>query len=151
MLQRIQTIYWLLAVITIGVWFFLPYATIEAAAGLLTLTPTGLRNAAESELLFTGWATILIGVLTAALLFVAIVSYRRTTRQIRISILACLLLLGTLGLEAYYIYAATSTAKGVWQPHLALWLPLLAAVLAWLGLRGVRKDVDFIRRMDRLR
>ena len=37
MLQRIQTVYWLLAVLLVLLWIFFPYAVIESPAGSFSL------------------------------------------------------------------------------------------------------------------
>lgn len=151
MIQRIQTVYWLLAIALVVLWFFLPYATIEAPAGTLSLSALGLEGGAVSLHLFTGWGTIILGVLAVGLLLFSIFSYRRAARQLRASTLATILLVGILLLEGFYIYSATTTAKGIWHAKIAIGLPLVAAFLAVLGFRGVRRDQEFIRRMDRLR
>lgn len=151
MIQRIQTLYWLLAVAAVILWGFLPYATIESPAGPLTLSPLGLASDGPQHWLFTGWGTLILGILTVALLLLAIFAYRRPVWQMRASIFSMLLLIGAMLLEGYYIYSATSTAEGIWRMKVAFWLPLLAGLLAYAGFRGVRRDQAFLRRMDRLR
>lgn len=151
MIQRIQTVYWLLAVAAIILWFLLPYAAIEAPEGNITLTALGLSSDGAVHWLFTGWGTLILGGFAGLLLLVAIFSYRRAVWQIRASVFALLLLIGLLLLEGFYIYWTTIKSEGLWRMKIAFWLPLLAALLAYAGFRGVRRDQAFLRRMDRLR
>lgn len=151
MIQRIQTVYWLLAIVLVVLWFFLPYATIEAPVGTLSLSALGLEGGAASLYLFTGWGTIILGVLAVGLLLFSIFSYRRAAQQLRASILATILLVGILLFEGFYIYSATTTAEGIWHAKIAIGLPLVATFLSAMGFHGVRRDQAYIRRMDRLR
>lgn len=151
MIQRIQTVYWLLAVLLAVVWFFFPYASIEVPEGALPIYPLGLRGGAASMHLTTCWGTAILGVLTAAVPLFCIFAYRRAAWQIRGAVISALLSVGLVILEAYYVYACAGVANGVWRLKVAFWLPLLAAILSYAGLRGALRDRAFLRRMDRLR
>lgn len=151
MLQRIQTVYWLLAVLLVLLWIFFPYAVIESPAGSFSLFASGLRSDLDRQFLFFGWGTVCLGAFSVALLLITVFSYRRVHVQLRLSVFSALLLVGLVLLEVYYVYFSRVETEGIWRVNFTFWFPLLAACFSMLGFRGVRRDQAFIRRMERLR
>ncbi|PIE83932.1 MAG: hypothetical protein CSA07_04525 [Bacteroidia bacterium] len=152
MIQRIQTLWWAVALILLVIFALLPFGSYSVPGGDYTLGLLGLRGLADGPVLFRVYPLAIIVLLSALLLLLCILSYRRRVLQLRLSVYAVVLLLGSLGLAAYYSSVAGAHLLGEGMhldPMLAL--PLLAALFALLGLRGVKRDIAFLKRMDRLR
>jgi hypothetical protein len=151
MIQRIQTIYLLLAAVALASSFFLPFATASGDSGAL---------AASGENYFSDgafWAAEIPGGLAlpvlAALAFLGIFWYKNRPRQMQLAGLTALLaLLGVLTVFGLgYPHAQRLPAGTVAQWFPGSVVPALAIVLLLLAYRAIRKDEALVRSSDRLR
>lgn len=151
MIQRIQSIYLLLASLAIGSTGVLPLATASGDTAALAATgdnffADGVYKVLEFP---AGWMILLSAVLIAALIF----RYKDRVKQMRsvgfgiILVLVSALMLGLLG----YHYA-TQLPPGT-APHLALGSAAwpVAILLLYLAYRAIGKDEALVRSSDRLR
>ncbi len=151
MIQRIQTLWWAVALVLLVVFACLPFGTFVGADGGYSLILLGLQGDSDGLLVFTAYPLAVIAGLSALLLLGCILSFRRRVLQVRLSVYAVVFLLGTAGLGVYYSSVAAAMLSVDMVLDLRLVLPVLAAVFALLGLRGVKQDIAFLKRMDRLR
>jgi len=145
MIQRIQSVFFLLAAGSFGALFGLPIAT--STAPVSPFLEDQVFNILDQPSL------IALSVLGAALALVAIFLYKNRTLQVRIGfavIAAALLLLGV----SYWLYSGLASTQGA-SAGLAispgLYLPAGAVLFGYLATRFVRKDERTVRSMDRLR
>ena len=133
MIQRIQSLYMLLAVVALSVLnLFLPVWTLEdVAVGLWELDV----------------AKILV-IVSSALILVNIGQFKARQRQFVLNRVAILLLFGLLGYLLYTFYYELSGVKEFGYAGLA---PILAIAFLSLANRAIKNDEDLIRSMDRLR
>lgn len=154
MLQRIQTLYLVLA-LAVGVcWFFLPSALLQGGAVVYVLSGAGLVS--EKGLYL--YVTLPLPVLNAtccALSLIAIFRYGNRPYQVRLCRLSMLLcacdfalavLLSRLGMALSVFPEGASVA---YRPGMVL--PLLALLLLWMAAWRIRKDEELVRSVDRLR
>lgn len=141
MIQRIQTVYLVLGAL--------------ALLALLLIDPIWNGAAAESQAWFAP-TVLILGGLAALVALIAIFLYKNRERQHKVIILAqglTVLHLLALYLGLYLanaLYVRTSSGiDGVMLT--ALVLPLAAYILFLLARRGVKKDIDLVKSMDRLR
>lgn len=141
MIQRIQTVYLLLGVASL--------------AGLLFIDPIWGGAAATTQPWF---APVVLGLagLAAAVAVAAVFLYKNRERQRTVIVgaqgLTVLLMLalyaGLFLSDALYV----RTAEGFDVPMLlGLVLPILAYIFFLLARRGVTRDIELVRSMDRLR
>lgn len=162
MIQRIQSIYLAVAAIFLVLGLFLPLWEVSAAdqseflSGLNVATSsqeiqfyghdTGLENALHS---------LLVGIsgLTALFLLFVVFQFNDRKKQMRLAGIAlaltlanaiALVVLTTQGPEII-----SSTELG--RPAYGFAFPILAVLLTWLGLRGIKKDEELVKSMDRIR
>ena len=141
MIQRKQTIFLMLAILALMGEFFLD----GIWAG----------PAAESMAWFTPVTTALFGVAIIGAL-ATIFMYKDRSRQRRfVVILQIMIVLGVIALFAGHFVADTlpviDTTSLVTSEWLSLLLPLLAYVVLFMARRGIEKDIELIRSVDRLR
>ncbi|HEX6334344.1 MAG TPA: DUF4293 domain-containing protein [Flavisolibacter sp.] len=138
MIQRIQTIWLLLVAIFAAVTFRFPFANGDWAKDTV---PTSVPLDASS----TTWLTVMT-ILCGALAFVNIFLFDNRKLQLRLCFVGALL---TAGLLALYFVEMTNYTSSV----IALWCIFPFAMLGCyiLAARGIRKDDQLIRSMDRLR
>ena len=150
MLQRIQTLYLLGAVLLSGGLFVLPVARIDSGQAMTSLFITGGASAHTS-----GWLQLLLAAVfgvTAAGNLLILFLYRNRKLQLRwIGKLLLLLLAGTILLMVFLLKTWHASQGGIFHPEPAVIFPLLAFVLMLLARRSVKKDQDLVDSLDRLR
>jgi len=137
MIQRIQTLYLLLAVVIAGV---LPF-----------VFPLWCDQSGENRFFFmeNSYYTILFG-LSFVLSIFAIFGYKKRQNQFVLNRLNIILNLILLGLFAYRSLKLSgeeiSSEKGI-----GIFLPILIVVLLVLANRAIKKDEELVKSADRLR
>ena len=137
MIQRIQTIYLLLAFVVTGVLlFFFP---------LWTMSDNKEYFFMQSQVY-----TIILG-LSASLTLLGIVSYKKRQNQFVIGRLNIILNLILLGLFVYRSLNLSGETPAVSEKGIGMFLPAVAIVLLVLANKAIKKDEDLVKSVDRLR
>lgn len=136
MWQRIQTLYLFIACGIIAVLFFSPLAVAVGTDGI------------QEPILFTDNVYFLVLMIAIALTnFLALVTFKKRTFQMRMATLSCLLL---FGFQIWLICKYFSAESGVVFKFTAI-LPLVAAVLDILAVKGILADQMMVDSYNRLR
>lgn len=147
MIQRIQTVYVLIAGLLIGSLYVLPFADIIAQNDLHVFNAFGIFKG--EQLVFNGLPIqVFIGIITVLHLII-IFNYKKRIRQIRMLAFTIILLLGLFGMFFYFTYAGFDDAKIAFKAPVAF--PVVAAILDFLAIRAIGKDEALVRSMDRIR
>jgi len=159
MIQRIQTIWLLLALISILALFLFPYVQFFDTSGIaMAIKVNGTLSSAGGQLqLHTSFVFILQSIATiilALLPLVTILSFKNRKKQINLILITLVLLL----LFALWLFLTAANAVEAVNQTIALenigigalLLPLYAIFL-FLAMNGIRKDNKLIRSADRLR
>ena len=137
MIQRIQTIYLLLAFVVTGVLlFFFP---------LWTMSDNKEYFFMQSQVY-----TILLG-LSTSLTLLGFVSYKKRQNQFVIGRLNIILNLILLGLFVYRSLNLSGETPAVSEKGIGMFLPAVAIVLLVLANKAIKKDEDLVKSVDRLR
>jgi hypothetical protein len=137
MIQRIQTIYLLIAAIALVVFNFIAL---------------GVDTTPDPDQVVFGKAVlpILIGSLVvAALTLVAIFMYNNRVLQSNICKLTIFLTIALMAATGYLLFGIPTTAIEVVK--LGVGFPVIGLVMQFLGLKGIQADEKLVRSMDRLR
>ncbi len=132
MIQRIQTIYFFLSALVLGVLYFLPFAA-----------KPGDEFFVKEEI-----PTLLLTVIPAALALIVIFLYKNRRLQMRIARIAGIFI---FALMLYLLYMYYSEFKNEINIRPAYFIPPLALILNYLGISKVRKDEKLVKSTDRLR
>ena len=137
MIQRIQTIYLLLAFVVTGILlFFIP---------LWTMSDDTAYYFMQSQVY-----TILLG-LSTTLTLLSVVSYKKRQNQFVIGRLNIILNLILLGLFVYRSLNLSGETPAVSEKGIGMFLPVIAIVLLVLANKAIKKDEDLVKSVDRLR
>lgn len=155
MIQRIQTIYLLLATVLMSLTLFLPLATIINGANEVVVKAfvvDGLDGVITTLPLYLG----LLLSLTTALLLSIIFFFKKRMLQIRLCVSAIVLLVGSaafIGLYCYRLYDILSAtgAEQIFTLGFASLMPIVAIIPMVLAIRGIAKDEALVRSLDRIR
>jgi hypothetical protein len=154
MIQRIQTVYILIAAILISLIFFLPFTSfvIEQDMSVYHLSIKGLiPDAANSKPLFRVIPLICLLSVIVIVDVLTIGHFKKRMLQIRFCIANIILLVGLQGLMFYYANVSAHQLGSHVTYSIVFIFPLVSAILTYLAIRGIAKDEALVRSMDRLR
>lgn len=140
MLQRIQSVWYLIAALALGLTFVFDIYQQSTVPNIPNLT---LGNDVIGIILVA--VSILLTLYTLFL-------FKSRKRQITFTWLSMLLAIGSFG----YLYFASGqfvSAHSITEGHfwIGLFMPLIAVIFLFMALAGVRKDQKLIKSLDRLR
>ena len=147
MIQRIQTVYILIAEMLIASLFFLKFADLSVNNELYTFTIKGIFNG--ETMVFDGLPIMIFIGLITLLHLVIIFMYKKRVLQIRITVFTIILLIGLTGLFFYFIYSGFTDVKVAFKLPMAF--PVVAVILDYLAIRAIGKDEALVRSLDRIR
>lgn len=152
MIQRIQSLYLLLAAAFMSLTLFMPIATFVVDGQTYELTAFSLTCGEISQ--STIWLGIILAIATA-LPLITIFLFKKRTLQIRLCAVEVVLLIGSLVLVALYYWLTSRLFEGLVIDHRQFgWaapMPIVALVLSYLASRAIFKDEVLVRSLDRIR
>lgn len=137
MLQRIQTIYLLLAFVVTGI---LPF-----------FNPLWILADGEAFLFMQNQVYVALLGLSTTLTLVSIISYNKRQNQFVVGRLNIILNLILLGLFVYRSLNLSGETPLVSEKGIGMFLPIVAIVLLVLANKAIKKDEDLVKSVDRLR
>ncbi|MEI6455753.1 MAG: DUF4293 domain-containing protein [bacterium] len=158
MLQRIQTVYLLLAAIACVLLFFVPLAYYYSPdLGNYKLFINSVKSMdPDPKHIFGTWYTIPLFILTAISIILdlsAIFFYKKRWLQMRFAAFSGLLMI-VLVMVIFFFYATKITEITKIEPEYSLFgmmLPLASLVFVVLANYAIRKDEALVKSADRLR
>ncbi len=157
MIQRIQSLYLLGATLVSVVYLFLPIASFSVNGNSYLVKPMGIYFQEGSEWVYEN-PVLALGVvlLFHLLLTVAIIfQFKSRSRQIRLCNLNLILLLIIMGLQFVVSYdlpeKVTESSELVSNFEYWVLVPTISLLLVFLARKGVQKDENLIKSMDRIR
>ena len=157
MLQRIQTVYLFLVVVLMALTMILPVAEYFDAVknvafqldyrGIVQTQPTD----AGSPVLSANPLTFLFGMVLVATL-AALFKYKNRRQQFRLCTVNMFLILIYMIVLGVYIYLGRRALDGTeLSLKLPVIFPVIALILNFLAMRGIMKDENLIKSINRLR
>ena len=137
MIQRIQTIYLLLAFATTMV---LPF-----------VFPLWTMSDGKAFYFMQNQIYVILFGLSTTLSLLSVISYKKRQNQFVIGRLNIILNLILLGLFVYRSLNLSGETVTVSEKGIGMFLPILAIVLLVLANKAIKKDEDLVKSVDRLR
>lgn len=137
MIQRIQTIYLILAFVVTGI---LPF-----------LFPLWTMNDGKEYFFMQNQVYVILLGLSTSLTVLSIVSYKKRQNQFVMGRLNMILNLILLGLFVYRSLNVSGETVLVSEKGIGMFLPIVAIVLLVLANKAIKKDEDLVKSADRLR
>ncbi len=145
MIQRIQTIYLLLAAIAVGIAAFMPLAFISTANGdLFDLYASGLYDVKQGALIQSAIYMLILALVTIVVPIVSIFLFKNRMLQMRVCVIEVVLLIGFYAMVGAYYFLCNRALgqigiemQGV---HPAIFTPLVAIVLVLCATRAIFND-----------
>ena len=136
MIQRIQTIYLLLAFVVTGI---LPF-----------VFPLWTMSDGKDYFFMQNQIYVIVSGLSTTLTLLSIVSYKKRQNQFVIGRLNIILNLILLGLFVYRLLTLSGETT-VSEKVIGMFLPIVAIVFLVLANKAIKKDEDLVKSVDRLR
>lgn len=152
MIQRVQTLYSLAALVLLLLMSFLPMAKILSIDGqILNFCAQGIKGPQGQENVYNSLPLMVLLIISVLLTFMGIFLYKKRILQMRICIFNILLMIGLIVLLIYFLMDVKNqfTADLVYQ--LPIVFPLINMILFYLAFRGIRKDEILIKSYNRIR
>ena len=161
MIQRIQTVYLLLAAFVTALPVWLPYASFSGADGSVAYTLIGSEfHRPDGSTIVTGpvLMSLIMIILSGLVLLTSVFLFKNRKVQLATvysAVFSEIVLLGTFALSIMKTHKAFEEAGTAvsFNPggSLGLLAPLLAVILIILAARGIKKDEALVRSADRIR
>lgn len=153
MIQRIQSVYLLVAGIFLVFLLFNPIAEFVRTANqaIFELRFLGVVNEAGETESFSVLPLSILIVLCISITFITIFLFKKRVFQIRLSVINIVLLLGLEGLMFYYVSVIKNELEGNVSYNVLIVFPVVSAILVYLALRAIAKDEALVRSLNRLR
>jgi len=152
MIQRIQTIWLLLAAVTISCLLFIPMVTATAGSIEYHILSTGLyqETANVTKQIEANLPLMITTIVVAIFSIIIIFNFKNRTNQKRLIMLNVVFIIGLSFWCSQYakkIPGGLDTANF----NIGMFLPVIAIFFCVLAMRGINNDEKLIRSADRLR
>ena len=161
MIQRIQSLFFLLAAFCILALLFVPFWKYDGANSTQFLQALSVENVgasvASTEISFTETPLHMgflgLSILIPLMLLVIIFLFNNRSRQISLGFVALILTLILILVMVFFSrqgpYGGFTPSEGTVQLGLAF--PMAAVILIWLGIKRVQADDALVKSVDRIR
>ena len=156
MIQRIQSVYLFLAILAMAAMLLFPIAAFNLETpDFYVLEAFGLKNSlGETVPVAANWSVVLLVVITILVLLLALLQYKDRKKQLKTLRFSYLILAGTL-VGLFFLIKQNIAAVNLTELDLqygpAYFMPIVAILLVFLAQRGIRKDEELVKSLDRLR
>lgn len=152
MIQRIQSLFLLIAMGLLISMFFIPLAEVkDFQENILQFDLIGVKMAEEPGYLFLTYHLLILIAAAILVSLITIVKYRNRILQIRLCIFNILLLLGFYGMLFYLLNKVKVHFTATIYYEVPVLFPVICVILIFLAIRGIRKDIILLRSYDRIR
>lgn len=147
MIQRIQTVFLFLSAVFAGILFFVPVASFNLGNEIVNLSIFGAGDHANALLL------LILAILMLVVPFVTIFLYKKRELQLKLSSLNVFLNALFCGfIFLFYVDKVQGILSAETVTYaFGTYIPLVNMVLSILAMRWIKKDIELIKSIDRLR
>lgn len=154
MIQRIQTLFLLIATILQVIFLLSPLSTflMEGNQTILLYCSGFKTGDIESQMVLRNTSMLILCISILVLTFINIFLYKKRILQIRICVYTILLNIGMIGF--LFLTISNFMKNNTVSQHtysVFLVMPIVSIILLFLAFRGIRKDEILIKAYDRLR
>lgn len=152
MIQRIQSIFLLLAILASGLMFLFPILNLVSQTGdEWRLTAKALSRTVDGEVLFMVLPFTIHLSLATLIPLVVLFLYKVRSLQVRLTLINMVLTLGLLVLMFLYGVKGSLQLEGSITPGFISIMPIISFILQLMAFRAIRRDDLLIRGLDRIR
>ena len=151
MIQRIQTIYILLAALFMVLFYLLPIATFITDDFAFEFFNCHLTHPDDAKSLVTLIPLAILPSITVLISVISILLFKKRKIQMHLCKINMLLIATTIIVGVFYFLKIADLVDGSVQYGFAVIFPLLAFVTTAMANSAIKKDDDLVRSADRIR
>ncbi|GAB4293268.1 MAG: DUF4293 domain-containing protein [Marinilabiliales bacterium] len=153
MLQRIQTLYILIACALFSMIFYIDFADILIDKQFLyRFNIFGiLTEEAESEIIVNTTPLIILSSVTLLAMIIDVFIFKNRVLQIRLLNITIFFLIGIYIMFGFYFYKLYTNLDLVVHYSFVLIIPLISIILLIIAKRYIKKDEELVKSVDRIR
>ncbi|MCQ2322847.1 MAG: DUF4293 domain-containing protein [Bacteroidales bacterium] len=155
MIQRIQSLYLFLAAVCSGLLFCFDLASFDYGATMMNLSVLGVDNQIDATYFGSSYTLplLVMAVIMTILPVITLLMYNRRRRQVKLCQLDMLLNLSFAVLVMLYYISdiQKSINSDIVSFGIAIYIPLASLIFNLLAIRGIKKDIELLRSVDRIR
>jgi peptidoglycan/LPS O-acetylase OafA/YrhL len=157
MIQRIQSVYLFLVVISLGAMFYFPLASFIGGDKdqLILYVYKLVSEVPDSSPDLPSWFVLPNLILTSLSLLISLIAifmYKNRKMQLKMVRFVVILILGQIAAFFFYYAVELENASGILPEYeIGSYMPLVAFVFLILAYRGIMSDEKLIRSSERLR
>lgn len=154
MIQRIQTLYLLLAAALLVLSMVLPVAFYSNLVQGVQFDYSILEFLKPQVVVYQKFNSLpmfMFGTVTLLLAVISIFVYKKRTVQYRICLINTILIIFYIGVIAYFFYIVSGENNIRLSYKIPIVFPIVALVFNILAMSGIRKDEKLVKSLDRLR
>ena len=150
MIQRIQTLFLLLASACMLVAVVTPLAKFYAGADTIVFEALGINQG--GDIVSSTWGLFAVGAISSVLALISIFLYKSRIVQIRVSVFNIVIMIGFYLYFGFLVYKINPDAGLQFRNvGVGIIMPLIAIILTYLAIRKIGADEVLVRSLDRLR
>jgi len=154
MWQRIQTVFLVIAILSLVSTIFLPIWIYEEPSGkshaLYALHYSTLENGVKATTYFPYFTTAILAIAAATIALIEIGKYQNRLLQMKLGAMNSLFMAATIGSAVLFANQMFETYKGG-SYGWGLWIPGIAVICNLVANRFIRRDEKLVRDSERLR
>lgn len=151
MIQRVQSVYFLIAAIVVMLPYFFPIASFVSGEFIYQLFACHVKSPDADVSMFNVIPMALLTFASFVISVVALFLFKNRKLQMKVGRLGVIVLLSVMGLEVFYYLSMQTQLATIGQIGFGAAIPLLSLIFVLLAIRGVKKDEALIRSADRIR
>jgi hypothetical protein len=152
MIQRIQTLFFLLSALAAGLMLFNPLLGIDLPdGGRAILFADGVKDAGSGKVVVQAFPLLALIAIITLISIVTVFLYKKRMLQMRLTVYNLVLLVGLIVLGYYYARQGVKETGGTMELTYYTIMPVVAFILSLLGWRGVRRDYLMLKAVERIR
>lgn len=152
MIQRIQTLFFLLSAVASGLMLFNPLLAIELQdSASAILFADAVKYAGSGKVVVQALPLLALVAIITLISVATIFLFKKRMLQMRLTVYNLILMLGLIVLGYYYARQGVKETGGTLQLTYYTIMPVIAFILSILGWRGVRRDYLMLKAVERIR
>lgn len=150
MIQRIQTLFLLLASACMLIAVVTPLAKFYAGTEIVVFEALGINEG--GNIVNSTWGLFAIGAISSLLALITVFLYKTRMIQIRVSIFNIIVMIGFYLYFGFLVYRIDPAADIQFRNiGVGVIMPIIAIILTYLAIRKIGADEVLVRSLDRLR
>lgn len=153
MIQRIQSLYLLVALILVSLLLIFPYGYFTSTdPGIYQLSHGGLVKIVDNKTtqIYLNYAVTILAAIAISLAIYGILQYKTRKKQIshcKALIYILLIITGSL----FWLYFKTAASFEISRISWVIFTPIAAILPSYLAMKAIQKDEELVQSADRLR